>query len=108
LHNARTPDVVAKGPSIARHYSSRNETPFVDIDLSVRPADVPAAQRLRSLKPGGALGTGRRGARAVGPGAGPSLTVPGGLLKQLTKTVLKTARTWMERHVPGPPRPLVQ
>jgi hypothetical protein len=43
LRNAGTPDVVAKGPSIARHYSSlfvRNETPFTDIDLNVPPADI--------------------------------------------------------------------
>jgi hypothetical protein len=43
LRNARIPDVVAKGPSIARHYSSRDETPFADIDLNACPADVPAA-----------------------------------------------------------------
>lgn len=51
LRNVGTPDVVAKGLSIARHYSSRDETPFADIDLNVRPAGVPCgAQRLRSLK----------------------------------------------------------
>jgi len=43
LRNAGIPDVVAEGPSIARHYSLRYETPFANIDLNVRPADVPAA-----------------------------------------------------------------
>ena len=43
LRNARISNIVAKGPSIARHYSSRDETPFADIDLNVRPADFSAA-----------------------------------------------------------------
>ena len=38
LRNAGIPDVVVKGPSIARYYASRDETPFADIDLNVRPA----------------------------------------------------------------------
>lgn len=39
LRNAGIPNVAVRGPSIARHYSSRDETPFADIDLKVRPAD---------------------------------------------------------------------
>lgn len=43
LRNAGVPDVVAKSPSIARRCLFRYETPFANIDLNVRPADVPAA-----------------------------------------------------------------
>ena len=44
-------NIAAKGPSIARHYPSDTETPFANIDVDIRPADVPCgAQRWRSLK----------------------------------------------------------
>jgi hypothetical protein len=43
LRNARIPNVLAKGPSIARNYSAAAEIPFADIDLNVRPADFSAA-----------------------------------------------------------------